>query len=53
MLNVNIRDEADTKWTALINTAYWDKISCLQILLYNEADPDSLTSRVRRMVKLP
>ena len=39
-LDVNIIDGADTKWTALIIAAYMDKISCLQILLENGADPD-------------
>ena len=39
-IDVNIRDEGDTKWTALINAAYWDQISCLKILLENGADPD-------------
>ena len=32
-IDVNIRDGARTKWTALINAAAWDKISCLRILL--------------------
>ena len=39
-IDINIRDEADTKSAALMNAAYWDKISCLQILLDNGADPD-------------
>ena len=39
-IDVNIRDGANTKWTALINAAYFDKISCLQILLENGAEPD-------------
>ena len=39
-IDVNIRDGADTKWTALINAAYWDNISCLKLLLDNGADPD-------------
>ena len=39
-IDVNIRDGARGKWTALINAAYWDKISCLKVLLDNEADPD-------------
>ncbi len=39
-IDINIRDGANTKWTALINAAYWDKISCLKILLENGADPD-------------
>ena len=39
-LDVNIRDGANSKWTALINAAAWDKISCLKILLEYGADPD-------------
>ena len=39
-IDVNIRDGAETKWTALINAAYLDKISCLKILLEYGADPD-------------
>ena len=39
-IDVNIRDGAGSKCTALINAAYRDKISCLEILLVNGADPD-------------
>ena len=39
-IDVNIRDEGDTKWTPLIYAAVWDKFSCLKILLENGADPD-------------
>ena len=39
-IDVNIRDGAGTKRTALINAAAWDKISCLRILLDGGADPD-------------
>ena len=39
-IDVNIRNGAGTKWTALINAAAWDKISCLRILLDGGADPD-------------
>ena len=39
-IDINLRDEGDTKWTALMNAAYYDKISCLKIILDNRADPD-------------
>ena len=39
-IDVNIRDGAGTKWTALINAAAWDMISCLRVLLDSGADPD-------------
>ena len=39
-IDINIRDGASSKWTALINAAAWDKISCLKILLDNGAGPD-------------
>ena len=39
-IDVNLRDSADSKWTPLINAAYWDKISCLEILLDYKANPD-------------
>ncbi len=39
-IDVNIRGEGDTKWTALINAACSNKISCVQILLDNAADPN-------------
>ena len=39
-IDVNILVEGYNKWTALINAAYYDKISCLKILLDHEADPD-------------
>ena len=37
---INLRDEGDTKWTALMNAVFYDEISCLQILLDNGADPN-------------
>ena len=39
-IDVNIRDEGSKGWTALINAANYGKISCLKILLDNDADPD-------------
>ena len=39
-IDVNLLDEGDTKWTALMNAANYGKISCLKILLDNDADPD-------------
>ena len=39
-IDVNVKDEGDKKWTALINAAFSGQISCLQILLENGADPN-------------
>ena len=39
-IDVNIRDGAGSKATALMNAAVWNKISCLKILLENGANPD-------------
>ena len=39
-IDINLRDEGDSKWTALMNAANYDNISCLQILLDKGADAD-------------
>ena len=35
-IDINIRDGAESKWTALIKAAHWDEMSCLKILLDND-----------------